>query len=369
MSILVINPGSTSTKLALFENGQSVAAQEIQHRKSELANFARVTDQFDFRVGATRDFLKTAGGNAIQLRAVAGRGGLLHPVKGGVYEVCDDMADDLRNARYGEHPCNLGGLMARAFGREYGVPAYVVDPVVTDEMMDKARLTGLPAIRRRSLFHALNQRGMARTVADKLGIAYENGNFIVCHMGGGISIGAHRQGKVVDVLNGLDGEGPFTPERTGSLPLIPVLHMVRDGEVSFDKMEQAVLRRGGLFAHLGTNDPREIVARIDEGDESARLVFKAFAYAVARSVCSMVPALVHGDDGPDLAAVILTGGLARSEPLTAEIVRQVSHLAPVYVEPGEIEMVSLALGAEKALEGEERVQSYVRDAVARRQRK
>ena len=364
MSILVINPGSTSTKLALFENGQSVASQEIQHRKSELAVFARVTDQFDFRVQAARDFLEKAGGDAVQLRAVAGRGGLLHPVKGGVYEVCDDMADDLRNARYGEHPCNLGGLIARAFGQKYGVPAYVVDPVVTDEMMDKARLTGMPAIRRRSLFHALNQRGMARIVADKMGIEYEESNFIVCHMGGGISIGAHRRGKVVDVLNGLDGEGPFTPERTGGLPLIPVLHMVRDGEMSFEQMELAVLRRGGLFAHLGTNDPREIVARIEAGDEAAHLVFKSFAYAVARSVCSMVPALVHGDSGPDLAAVILTGGLARSKPLTAEISRMVSHLGPVTVEPGEVEMDSLASGAERALEGEERVRSYVSDVAA-----
>nr|WP_321513328.1 butyrate kinase [uncultured Pseudodesulfovibrio sp.] len=366
MSILVINPGSTSTKLALYENGQSVAAQEIQHRKSELAGFVRVTDQFDFRVQAARAFLESAGGDSIRLRAVAGRGGLLHPLKGGVYEVCDDMADDLRNARYGEHPCNLGGLIARAFGQKYGVPAYVVDPVVTDEMMDKARLTGLPAIRRRSLFHALNQRGMARIVAGRMGIAYEEGNFIVCHMGGGVSIGAHRRGKVVDVLNGLDGEGPFTPERTGSLPLLPVLHMIRDGEAGFEQMEQAVLRRGGLFAHLGTNDPREIVARIEAGDATARLVFKAFAYGVARSVCSMVPALVHGESGPDLAAVILTGGLARSQPLTAEIARLVSHLGVVAVEPGEVEMDSLAAGAERALKGEEPVRSYVCDIVSER---
>ncbi|NDV20905.1 butyrate kinase [Pseudodesulfovibrio sp. JC047] len=364
MSILVINPGSTSTKLAVYDGENAVATQEVQHRKRELAVFARVTDQFDFRVRIIRAFLDSVKHRIGSIRAVAGRGGLLHPLQGGVYAVCDAMAEDLRTARYGEHPCNLGGLLARAFGQQFDVPAYVVDPVVTDEMMDVARVTGLPAIRRRSLFHALNQRGMARIVAERLGIAYEAGNFIVCHMGGGISIGAHRRGRVVDVLNGLDGEGPMTPERTGGVPLIPVLHMIRDGAMSLDDMERAVLRRGGLFAHLGTNDPREIVARIEAGDSEAEQVFSAFAYAVARAICSMVPALIQGDDGPDVAAVILTGGLARSKPLMAAISRMVSHLGRVEVEPGEIEMISLAQGAQRVLTGEERVRVYVRERVA-----
>lgn len=358
MSILVINPGSTSTKLALFDKGQSLAASEIQHDKAELARFGSVADQFDFRMQAITHFLQDSGIDAALLRAVAGRGGLLRPLEGGVYAVSDEMVDDLREARYGEHPCNLGAPLALAMARENGIPAYVVDPVVTDEMMGKARLTGLPEVERRSLFHALNHRGMTRLVADKLGISYENSDFIVCHMGGGISIGAHRHGRVVDVINGLDGEGPFTPERTGALPMIPLLDRLRDGKVSLDDLRLQILRQGGLYAHLGTNDPREVVARIEEGDEQARLVFDALAYGVARYVASMMPALADERGHVNVAAVILTGGLARSGPLVAEISRMVSCIGPVEVMPGEVEMASLAAGAERALAGQETVRTY-----------
>lgn len=359
MSVLAINPGSTSTKLAVFENGRCLASSELQHDKDELAGFSRVADQFGYRMEAVRGFLKEAGIDPAGLTAVAGRGGLLRPVDGGVYAVSQAMVHDLKNARYGEHPCNLGALLALEAAQEAGVPAYVVDPPITDEMMDTARLTGLPEVSRRSLFHALNQRGVARLVADRLGIDYATSDFIVCHMGGGISIGAHRHGRVVDVVNGLDGEGPFTAERTGGLPLLPVLDLLRRGDMDLDGLEQTIMKKGGLFAHLGTNDPREVVARMEAGDEYARLVFDSLAYCVAKHVGSMVPALADERGQVNVAAVILTGGAARSGPLVAEVSRLVAHIGPVEVVPGEVEMAALAAGAERALQGLEPVLKYV----------
>ncbi|MBG0791860.1 MAG: butyrate kinase [Desulfovibrionaceae bacterium] len=359
MSVLAINPGSTSTKLAVFENGRCLASTELQHDKDELARFSKVADQFGYRMEAVRAFLAGSGTDPARLAAVAGRGGLLHPVSGGVYAVSEAMVDDLRNARYGEHPCNLGALLARSAARDAGVPAFVVDPAVTDELMDTARMTGLPAISRRSLFHALNQRGVARMVAARLGVDYAASDFIVCHMGGGISVGAHRHGRVVDVVNGLDGEGPFTSERTGGLPLLPVLGLLRRGDMDLDELEQTILKKGGLFAHLGTNDPREVVARMEAGDDHARLVFNSLAYAVAKHVGSMVPALADERGRVNIAAVIVTGGAARSEPLVAELVRMIGHIGPVEVVPGEMEMASLAAGAERALRGKETVREYI----------
>ena len=359
MSILVINPGSTSTKVALFRGDETLAAEELQHSREEMASFHRVADQFDYRMRLVAEFLAKTGVDVKHIRAVVARGGLLRPLEGGVYEVSDAMVSDLQSARYGEHACNLGGILALPLARHWGVPAYVVDPVVTDEMMDKARLTGLPGLSRRSIFHALNQRGVARIVAGRLGVEYVRSNFIVCHMGGGVSIGAHREGRVVDVINALDGEGPFTPERTGSLPLIPILDMVHSGERDYAELRTTILRQGGLTAHLGLNDPRLVLARMQHGDEHADLVFRAMAYGIARYIVSMAPALTDADGGLDLAAVVLTGGLSRSAPLVEEITRQVSFLGPVEVVPGEVEMAALAQGAHRALNGGETVRTYL----------
>jgi len=252
-------------------------------------------------------------------------------------------------------------ILALALGRRWGVPAYVVDPVVTDELMDRARLTGLPGLERRSIFHALNQRGVARIAAERLGVEYRRSNFIVCHMGGGVSIGAHRRGRVVDVINALDGEGPFTPERTGSLPLVPILDMVHEGKRDYGELRTTILRQGGLVAHLGTNDPREVLARMEQGDEHAGLVFRAMAYGIARHIVSMAPALTLDEGGLDLAAVVLTGGLSRCRALVEDIARQVSFLGPVEVVPGEVEMSALAAGAASALSGREPVRAYRAD--------
>ena len=360
MRVFVINPGSTSTKLALYDNGEAVVSREFQHDKDQLAQFGSVVEQREFRMAAVREVLTEASIDGASLDGVAGRGGLLHPLEGGAYEVSDDMLDDLRQARYGEHPCNLGAILADELAKEWEVPAYIVDPVVTDEMSDVARLTGLPGIERRSLFHALNQRGAARTAAQRLGVEYESSNFIVCHMGGGISIGAHRQGRVVDVVNALDGEGPFSPERTGGLPVIPVLEMVATGEKSPAELKQIILREGGMFAHLGTNDPREVVRRMEAGDEQAWLIFNGLAYSIAKNMASLGPAFADENGVMDVAAVVLTGGLARSEPLVAEIGRMTQYLGVLEVVTGDEEMASLAGGAVRVLEGSADVKRYVR---------
>lgn len=361
MRVLVINPGSTSTKLALYQSNEVINSHEYQHDKKELARFARVVDQLEFRMATIRSFLKESSVDGASLDAVAGRGGLLHPLHGGVYEVNDDMLDDLKKARYGEHPCNLGAVLAQDLAAEWGVPAFIVDPVVTDEMADAARYTGLPGLKRRSLFHALNQRGSARTTARELGISYESSNFIVCHMGGGISIGAHRQGRVVDVVNALDGEGPMSPERTGGLPVIPVLDMIERGERTPAELKKIILREGGVFAHLGTNDLREVARRMEAGDESALSVFQALTYNIAKHVASLAPALADENGRVDIASVVLTGGLARSEPLVKEMTRRIGYLGMVSVVTGDEEMSSLAAGAVRALEGKEKAREYLKE--------
>ncbi|AMK10185.1 butyrate kinase [Pseudodesulfovibrio indicus] len=365
MSILVINPGSTSTKLALFENslpvGEPLALAEVQHLREELAPFERVADQFDLRLRDVTAFLDREGVDTGDIEALSVRGGLLRALPGGVYEVSDEMVHDLANATYGEHACNLGGMLGLALSRKWGAPAFVVDPVVTDELMDEARLTGMPGLNRRSLFHALNQRGTARLVARRLGIEYEDANFIVCHIGGGISIGAHRHGRVVDVINALDGEGPFSPERTGSLPLVPVLDMIARGERTPAELKETILRHGGLIAHLGTNDLREVLARVEDGDERAELVYRSMGYNIARCIASMGPALAGDQGGLDLAAVVLTGGLARSRTLVDDLTRRLSWLAPIEVIPGEAEMAALAGGAIRVLSGRLPLQAYVID--------
>lgn len=358
MRVFVINPGSTSTKLALYANGEALVSREFQHDKKELAGYKSVMAQADFRMDAIRTVLEEEQIDTTSISAIAGRGGLLHPLEGGVYEVSDDMMADLSDARYGEHPCNLGAILADALGREWGVPAYIVDPVVTDEMMDVARITGLPGVERRSLFHALNQRGAARTAALRQGVEYEESDFIVCHMGGGISIGAHRQGKVVDVVNALDGEGPFSPERTGGLPVVPVLEMIKSDQWTSDKLKQTVLREGGLYAHLGTNDMREVVARIEAGDSHAETIFRALSYGIARQIASLSPALARENGSMQVAAVVLTGGLARCQQLVDEVSRMTGFLGPVEVVTGDEEMASLAAGPVRVLEGRESAKLY-----------
>lgn len=350
--ILAINPGSTSTKAVLFEDDTPVRTVELDHPAADLAPFATILDQLPHRMERlTREL---GGPKALgRLDAVVGRGGFLAPMPGGAYAVGQAMLDDLRAARFGEHASNLGAFMAREVALKHHCPALVVDPVVTDELMDKARITGLPEISRRTIFHALGQRGAAREAARRLGLDYVHGRFIVAHLGGGISVGAHLKGQVVDVTNAMDGEGPFSPERSGALPLLPVLNLIESGAYSVAGLRTALTTRAGLRAHLGTADLREACALADAGDEKARLVLDAMAYAIAKAVGSMAPAL----EGR-VEAVVLTGGMARSTRLTHEITRLTAYLGPVVVVTGLEEMAAMARGALLALSGELPIQEY-----------
>lgn len=356
--ILCINPGSTSTKLALFEEASQVYSAELRHLKDELCALGGAQAQLPYRRDAVEKALAEAGvpGASGPYDAVAGRGGLLAPLPGGVYAVSPRMLDELARNLHGEHPCNLGAPLALTFARASGCPALVVDPPVTDELRDIARMTGLPRIRRRTVFHALSQRMAARLAAERLGKDYEAGKFLVAHLGGGVSVGAHDRGRVVDVTNGLDGEGPMSAERAGTLPALVLLELVRAGEDPL-ALRREVLTHGGLYAHTGSNDLREVEARALAGDVACQNAMEALEYNVAKAIGSMAAALFEETpEGPD--AVVLTGGMSRSEKLCAGIGRRVGFLAPVLVLPGVDEMQALAKGAELALAGRLPVQEY-----------
>lgn len=354
--ILTINPGSTSTKIALADGNRFPFSAEIRHAKAELAPFAAVWDQLDMRRATLRQALSRV--TDLSLRAVVGRGGLLAPLPGGVYAVNDRMLEDLKHIRYGEHPCNLGAPLALDMARRYDVPAFIVDPVVTDELRPEARLTGLPQIQRRSAFHALSQRGAAREVAERMGIGYEQGKFIVAHLGGGASIGAHLRGRVVDVTNALDGEGPMTPERSGALPVLEVLRLLESGKFTIPDLRRVVSRGSGLFAHLGTDDFQEVERRVAAGEGEAASVFQAMTYAVARHAASFLPVLVTADDPAPVDALVLAGGLARSAMLVEELTRLLSPLFRIETVLGLTEAQVMAQSAAAALEGREPIREY-----------
>ena len=347
--ILTINPGSTSTRATLFEGGACLRDVEIAHPQAELAGFLSVMEQLGYRLEALAARLGDVG----HLDAVAGRGGFLRPIPGGVYAVSQAMLDELAQSRRGEHASNLGAFLALEFARRAGCPAFVVDPVATDELDDVSRLTGLPEISRSTIFHALGQRGAAREAAARLGLKYEAGRFVVAHLGGGISVGAHRLGRVVDVTNAMDGEGPFSPERSGALPLLPVLDLLDSGAHSICSLRRALTTKAGLTAHLGVSDLRTVEAMIEAGDAKASAVFEAMAYNIAKHAASMLPALRGPAD-----AVVFTGGMARSGRLMAALKELLGGLARVEVVTGVEEMSSMFRGALLALMGELPVQAY-----------
>jgi butyrate kinase len=352
-TLLVINPGSTSTKLSWFAGEQEQHAETLSHTTDELAAFPSIVAQAPFRREAIDRFLEAHDLDPAALSAVVARGGLLHPLEGGVYEVNDAMVADLETGGYGRHASNLGGILARAIADAAGCPAFIADPVVVDELEDVARPSGLPELPRRSIFHALNQKSAAREACRRLGRAYEASNLIVAHMGGGVSVGAHRAGRVVDVNNALDGEGPFSPERAGTVPAGQLLDLVLAG-----RHQEAALRRmltgaGGVVAYCGTNDVRELVARAESGDATADLVLRAMCHQIAKEIAS------HGATlAGEVDAVVLTGGMAHDEAIVAQISSRVRFLAEVIVIPGEREMVSLAAAALGALRGEREVRTY-----------
>ena len=346
--ILVINPGSTSTKVALFSNEQLLFEKKIGHSSQELSNFNKIIDQYRFRQDIILSFLKEKGINLSTLHAVVGRGGLLRPIASGTYRINEKMLEDLRSGVMGEHASNLGGLLAYGIAGNLSIPSYIVDPVVTDEMKPVARISGIPEIPRISIFHALNQKAIARKAALDLGKKYEKLNFIVAHLGGGISVGVHYKGKVIDVNNALNGEGPFTPERSGGVPVGNLAELCFSGKFSKDEMMKKVKSKGGLVAYLNTNDVREVLKMINQGDKKAKLIFEAMAYQVAKEIGAGTTVLKGQID-----AIILTGGIAYNNDFVNMVRDRVSFLSLVMVYPGEEEMLSLCEGALRVLKGEE----------------
>ena len=358
--VLCINPGSTSTKVAAFADETELFSEDICHNKADLDACGGVQGQLALRRYAVAQAVDRHLGEVhtgeYRFDAVAGRGGLLLPLPGGVYAVSQAMLDDLSQARFGEHPCNLGAALAQEFAASSGCPAFVVDPPVTDELRAVARLTGLPRIQRRCVFHALSQRAAARRAASDLGLHYEDAKFVVAHLGGGVSVGAHDRGRIVDVTNGVDGEGPMSAERAGTLPSLALLKLVQQGEDPAALCRE-LLTASGLFAHAGTNDLRVIEERVRAGDQNATALLQSLAYNVAKAVAAMAAPLFE-DDGAPLAAVVLTGGMVKSALLTAAITRRVSWLAPVVPLPEVEEMRALAAGALAVLAGSEPVRQY-----------
>ncbi|MDR0586273.1 MAG: butyrate kinase [Treponema sp.] len=351
--ILAINPGSTSTKFSLFDDDKSVLTKTIQHDAAVLSRYASALDQKELRRGCIVKCLEEAGVDSASLDAIAGRGGLLKPIESGTYQINQKMLEDLHSATASIHASALGAIIAAEIAGPLSIPAYVVDPIVVDEMDRNAKLTGMPGIERSSVFHALNQKAIARRLAAQLGKPYENTRFVVAHLGGGITVGAHRYGRVIDVNDALSGEGPFTPERTGAIPAIPLISMCFSGEYTEAEMIEKVTKKGGMKAYLGTGDLRDVQKMIHDGDEFAALVLDSMAYQVSREIGAMVAVLEGLVD-----AIILTGGLAHSNRFTGAIKQRVDKLAPVYVFPGEDEMLALIGGVLRVLRGEEQAARY-----------
>lgn len=346
--ILAINPGSTSTKAALFEDDKVVLELTLRHSVEEIGRFASINDQLSWRRDLILQALEEKGYKVENLAAVIGRGGLVKPIEGGVYEVNDLLKNDLLNAQR-HHASNLGGLIADEIARTAGVKAYIADPVVVDEMIPEARYSGLPECPRLSIFHALNQKATARIYAKEVGKRYEDLNLIVAHMGGGVSVSAHRKGRVIDTNNALTGDGPFSPERAGSLPADAVLELCFSGKYSKAELMRMLAGKGGLVAHLGTSSVQEICeVRIEkEKDEHAREVMEAMCFNIAKQIGGMAAILCGKVD-----AIILTGGIAYNEYVNVRVKEACEFIAPVHVYPGENELEALAANALMVLKGE-----------------
>ena len=365
MKILVVNPGSTSTKMAVYEDEKPILLRNISHTAEELAPFGNIIEQQDFRRQLVLDELRQAD-IPVQFDAVIGRGGLVKPIAGGVYEINEQMVNDtLHGCVMHSHACNLGCLIAHEIAEEINgkqpnanskqprCRAFIADPGVVDELSPLARISGSPLMPRIAIWHALNQRAIARRYARGIGKEYEDLNLIICHLGGGISVAAHEHGRAIDANNALDGEGPFSPERAGSLPAVDLIRLCFSGKYNEQQLLKRIAGKAGLNAHLGTNDMREILKRIQQGDEHARLIVDAMLYHVAKNIAAEGAVLCGNID-----AILLTGGLAHSEYVVNELRRRIGFLAPVYCFPGEDEMEALALNALAVLQGKRKAKVY-----------
>ena len=351
MIILVINPGSTSTKMAVVEDGEPRLIKVIRHTAEELAPFAKITDQFDFRRKMILNELENAG-IPVKFDAIVARGSLTKPLPGGVYAVDENMIEATYASEH-QHACDLGCVIANEIAKGLGCPCYIADPVVTDELNDYARVCGLKQFKRESIWHALNQRAIARRFAKENGKRYEDLNLIVAHLGGGISVAAHEHGRAVDVNNALDGEGPFSPERAGSLPARDLINLCFSGEYTKDEILKMISGKGGVFSHLGTTDMIEAEKMMNNGDENARLVINAMIYHIAKAIAEKGAVLCGNID-----AILITGGIAYWEYMIEGLKKRIGWMAPVHIYPGEDEMSALAANAAAVLNGEIEVKKY-----------
>ncbi len=350
---LIINPGSTSTKIGVFEDETLVFDETLRHSTEEINQYASIIDQKDFRKDIIMNFLEEKGIDVNSFDMIVGRGGLLKPIPGGTYKVTDELIEDLKKGVQGQHASNLGGVIAREIGDAIGAPAFIVDPVVVDELTDVARLSGIPECPRVSIFHPLNQKAVARRYAAEVGKKYEDLNLIVCHLGGGVSCGAHEKGRIVDVYGAFNGDGGFSPERANGVPALSLVELCFSGKFTEAEMKKKVIGGGGFNAYLGTNDARDVMARIDAGDEKAKLVMDAFIYQLCKNIGANAAVLKGKVD-----QIIVTGGIAYNKRITDKIAEGVDWIAPVTVYPGEDELLALAQGGLRVLKGEEEAKVY-----------
>lgn len=352
--ILAINPGSTSTKIAVYHNAKPIFLKSIQHDPRELAKFTRISEQYEFRKKIILDELKASLINIEIIEAIVGRGGLVQPIESGVYMVNERLRHDLLEGVMGEHASNLGGLIAHDLAKDLPkCKAFIADPVVVDELQDVARIAGHPMFQRYSIFHALNQKATARAYARLMNRKYEELNLVIAHLGGGVSVGAHRKGRVIDVNQALDGEGPFSPERSGTLPSGALIKLCFDGKHTLDEIKRMITGEGGYVAYMGTNSAYEVELLAQDGDERARLIQDAMSYQIGKEIASMC-AVLHGD----IDAIILTGGISHNPMVVEYIKKMVSFMAPVVIYPGEDEMHALAMNGLMVLKGEVKPREY-----------
>lgn len=350
---LIINPGSTSTKIGVFEDETLLFEETLRHSTEEIAQYASTVEQKDFRKNIILDLMKEKDFDMKSLDVIVGRGGMLKPIPGGTYAVTDDLLEDLKVGVQGQHASNLGGILAREIADSIGIPSYIVDPVVVDELMPTARYSGVPELPRISIFHALNQKAVAKRYANEKGVAYDSLNLIVVHMGGGVSVGAHEKGKVVDVFNALDGDGAFSPERAGAVPPGALIKMCFSGKYTEKEVYKKLVGNGGFNAYLNTNDMRDVDKMVDEGNKEAEEIREAFILQVAKDIGSMACVLKGKVD-----QIIMTGGIAYDKAVTDGLKEKAGFIAPVTVYPGEDELLALAQGAIRVMTGKETAMVY-----------
>lgn len=350
---LIINPGSTSTKIGVFEDDTLLFEETLRHSTEELSGYAGIADQKDFRKDIIVHFFTEKNIDINSLNMVVGRGGLLKPIVSGTYAICDELVSDLKKSERGEHASNLGGLIAKEIADLLSVPAFIVDPVVVDELMPEARLSGVPELPRVSIFHALNQKAIAKRYARETNRAYTDLNLIVVHLGGGISVGAHEKGKVVDVFNALDGDGAFSPERAGGVPSGALIRMCYSGQFTEKEMLKKITGNGGLNAYLGNNNMQEVEKRVQEGDAEWKLIRDAMILQISKDIGSMACVLNGKVD-----QILITGGIAYNKTVTDSITERAGWIAPVSVYPGEDELLALVQGALRVMNGEEEAMIY-----------